>query len=322
MAPPPPPPPAFETPTPLALVVESADADRGVLARIAQDCGLEVTEVATGAAAMEAAEQKEPDVVLLDVHLPDMDGLQVLAQLRVDHPDLPVIVIAEPCEGERVEAALEVGALNYLCKPVNAREVAFVLDRLQRALQEEAGLQAPLQTVQERRTALQLPCDLDLIPGVVLLLGREATCHYPGYRIPVADIKLALYEALANAVEHGNLEIDFEGKAEALMDPGGLADLIRKRRGDPRFAERVVQIQVIYRPAEVEYRVRDEGPGFDPMDFCPKKALGNVEALHGRGLALIRHYMDEVEWNPDGNEIRMSRRLQRRQRRSSNGTSS
>jgi anti-sigma regulatory factor (Ser/Thr protein kinase) len=60
--------------------------------------------------------------------------------------------------------------------------------------------------------------------------------------------------------------------------------------------------------------VRDEGQGFDPEGFDAKRALSDTERLHGRGLALIRHYMDDVEWSDGGREIRMVRTIERRAR--------
>ncbi|MFV1959776.1 MAG: response regulator [Planctomycetota bacterium] len=308
-----PPSPDADRPRLMALVIEDSITERTLLTALARRNGFDVVGAENGAQALAQAEARAPDIVLLDVHLPDMDGLVLLSQLRAEMPYVPVVVISASAEPAQVEAALELGAVNFMFKPVKAREVRFILDRIARALREEAGLQEVLTTIVERQTRLEMPSDPSAIPRIVTYLGREVRYHYPGHRIPVPDIKLALYEALANAIEHGNLEIDFEGKAEAMMDPGVLACLIRNRLQDPRMGSRRVYVDVIYRPAEVEYRVRDEGPGFDPASFEREAALADVNALHGRGLALIHHYMDAVAWDERGNEIRMVRRLARQE---------
>ncbi len=301
-----------EAPVIRALVVEGGAVERRLLGAIAEGQGLQVREVADGATAVRAAEAEVPDVILLDMELPDADGLRILSQLHSEHPDVPVVVLAHPSDADRIEAALDLGAVNFVCKPVKPREIVFVIDRIRRALRAEAGLTEVLEVIVDRTTRLEVPCDLGLIPRVVSLLGRELQHHYPGFRVPTSDVKLALYEALANAMEHGSLEIDFEGKAEAMIDPGGLQELVRRRQEDPRFRGRKVHVDVHYGAERVEYVVRDDGPGFDPRRFVRREALTDVQALHGRGLALIRHYMNDVRWNDAGNEIRMARRLARR----------
>jgi DNA-binding response OmpR family regulator len=320
MAPSDPTPALSDEPPHQALVVEPGGAPGRVLVDAAHESGLTVVRVGTGAEALEVARTVPIHLVLLDLDLPDGHSLQVLDQLRNDHPELPGVVVADPSNASRLEAALDGGAANFLCKPLRHREVTFVLDRLRRALREEEGLQVALGAVVERRTDLEIPSDLTVIPRVVNLLGREVQCHFPGFHVPLPDIKLALYEALANAVEHGSLEIDFEGKAEAMLDPGGLAELIEQRRRDPRLSRRRVRVSVWYKVDSVEYRVQDEGPGFDPSGFCPQRALDDVQSLHGRGLALIRHYMDEVEWSGRGREIRMVRKFHRRSHAGSAGS--
>ncbi len=298
------------------LVVEDSPIERTLLAALARKSGHDVAEARDAGSALAAAEAHPPDIILLDIHLPDMDGLTLLSQLRTEHPYVPVVVISASADPEQVEAALDLGAVNFIFKPVKSREVRFILDRLSRAFAEEEGLQDTLDMIAERRTKLIAPGDPSSIPHVVTYLGHEIRHHYPRYRLPIPDIKLALYEALANAVEHGNLEIDFHGKGEAMIDPRGLAELVRQRLEDPRLAARRVHVEAHYRTNEVEYRVRDEGRGFDPKTFDKHGALSDTEALHGRGLALIRFYMDDVAWNEAGTEIRMTRQLNRKPRSS------
>lgn len=85
---------------------------------------------ATAAAALEAARRHSPDLVLLDVHLPDGNGLELLPQLRALHPGLEAIVITAAREQHTVARALRGGAVGYLIKPftradLEARLAAF-----------------------------------------------------------------------------------------------------------------------------------------------------------------------------------------------------
>jgi response regulator of citrate/malate metabolism len=80
--------------------------------------GFEVVGTAsTGAQALEEVDRLEPDLVLLDVYLPDMTGLEVLRQLRADGSSVDVIVISAARDVDSIRSALHGGVLNYLVKP-------------------------------------------------------------------------------------------------------------------------------------------------------------------------------------------------------------
>jgi len=101
------------------LIVEDEDAIAEPLAEGLRRDGFDVERVATGAAALEAS---EPDVVLLDLRLPDMDGLDVCRRLR-ERSDVPIIVVtARGEEADRV-VGLELGADDYVVKPCGLREL-------------------------------------------------------------------------------------------------------------------------------------------------------------------------------------------------------
>jgi response regulator of citrate/malate metabolism len=76
-----------------------------------------VGAVHTGAAALQAAHDLEPDLILLDIYLPDMTGLEVLSRLRDQVPDVDVLVISAAREVDTVRRALRGGIVHYLLKP-------------------------------------------------------------------------------------------------------------------------------------------------------------------------------------------------------------
>lgn len=298
------------TAAPRALVVEPAAHVRQVLALLAAKRGFEVLEAASGQAALALARASPPSVVLLEPALPDVDGVALLEALREEHPALPVVIVGTVPRRAVLQRLLDLGATALLRKPFDTAEVEFLLERLWHAASEERELRAAHALVRERSTELLVPGHPAMLARVVAWLARDLREGYPGRALPLEEVKLALHEALANAVEHGNLGISGSMKAAALERPGGMDALVRERLGDPHLSGRLIHVQVTYRPDEVEWRVRDEGEGFDP-GALPRHALADVHALHGRGLALVRHFMTEVAWNERGNEIRMRRRLDR-----------
>ncbi|MGX1809987.1 response regulator [Nocardia sp. NPDC055321] len=96
--------------------------------------GYEVTTAATGAAALRAAAEKHPDVVILDLGLPDMDGIEVLAGLR-GWTSTPVIVLSARTDSSDKVEALDAGADDYVTKPFGMDEL---LARLRAAVRRSA----------------------------------------------------------------------------------------------------------------------------------------------------------------------------------------
>lgn len=69
-----------------------------------------------------------------------------------------------------------------------------------------------------------------------------------------------------------------------------------------------MSVSARYEPGEVTYRIEDEGPGFDPKSLPDPTDAANLERLHGRGLMLMRMFMDEVAHSPTGNAVTMTKR--------------
>ena len=103
------------------LIVDDVADNRAVLARRFQKRGFTVHEAPSGRAALDAIAAQAFDLVLLDVMMPDMDGMQVLASIRETYSDLalPVIMVTGRAESHNIVEALSAGANDYIVKPVD-----------------------------------------------------------------------------------------------------------------------------------------------------------------------------------------------------------
>ena len=102
--------------------------------------GFTVTGVAkTGAEALEAAARLQPDLVLLDVYLPDVSGLDLLSDLREAAPEVDVLMISAAREAETVRRALRGGIVHYLMKPFSYDDLRVRLEHYQQAYAAMAG---------------------------------------------------------------------------------------------------------------------------------------------------------------------------------------
>ena len=124
------------------LVVDDEVNARTALLELLRDEGYEVDSAADAFKALGKMADFAPDLVLTDVKMPGMDGLQLLARLREDDSGLPVIVMTAFGEVETAVRAMRAGAADYLAKPVNVGELSVVVAREleQRRIRQEAGL--------------------------------------------------------------------------------------------------------------------------------------------------------------------------------------
>lgn len=107
----------------LALVVDDEASILRVLVMNLRRRGFEVTTAETGAAALELAGQRAPDLVVLDLGLPDLDGLEVIRRLRARGPLMPIIVLSARTTSHDKVAALDLGAVDYVTKPFDMHEL-------------------------------------------------------------------------------------------------------------------------------------------------------------------------------------------------------
>jgi len=83
------------------------------------DAGYVASYALTGTIGLESIEKQNPDLVLLDIGLPGMDGLEVLRQIRHRFPKVVVIILSAHKDNETLKAALQLGAQEYITKPIN-----------------------------------------------------------------------------------------------------------------------------------------------------------------------------------------------------------
>ncbi|MFI5339617.1 MAG: response regulator [Candidatus Methylomirabilales bacterium] len=117
---------------PTILIIDDDKLIRWSLSTMLGRAGYRIREAATGKEGLAAVESGTPDLVLLDIMLPDMDGLAVLEVIRHAHPELPVLTMTADSTPETVRQALRLGAGGHLEKPCDS---AALLAAVSEALQ-------------------------------------------------------------------------------------------------------------------------------------------------------------------------------------------
>jgi EAL domain-containing protein (putative c-di-GMP-specific phosphodiesterase class I) len=135
-----------EEPRPLILLVDDDDQVASILGRIITGGGFEVLRCATPVEALVTAEETDVDAMVIDVHLPQMSGLQLARYLRLRRADASVIAITGSPNFDGAAEAYGIGAVSYLPKPIEQAELldhvrrAVAMGRLARARREATNL--------------------------------------------------------------------------------------------------------------------------------------------------------------------------------------
>jgi len=118
-------------PRPKILIVDDNEVMRALLRGILRNEEYEIVgEARNGAAALEMTDLLRPDIVCMDVEMPEMGGLEALQHIKSTHPETAVVMVTGNASIDNVREAIQSGACAFIVKPFNA---AKVVDTLQRA---------------------------------------------------------------------------------------------------------------------------------------------------------------------------------------------
>lgn len=270
---------------------------------LSKDSSLNVQTARHGGEALEMIAVEMPNLVVTDLRMPQIDGLELVERVRRDYADIPVILMTAHGSEQTAVEALRRGAAGYVSKVRLPEQLLATVRDVLALAQASRSHQRLFDCLTRSEFEFQIDNDPQLIPAVVDLVqqnvARVALCDANG-RMRIA---VALEEALSNALYHGNLEI---GRQQ--MPAGGdgaVASLAELRRKQLPYADRKIHFAAEISTTRAQFIVRDEGPGFDLSEIPDPHEAGNVERCHGRGLMLMQTFMDEVRFNETGNEVTM-----------------
>lgn len=262
------------------------------------------TEIArSGSEALEAIAKEPPDLVLTDLKMPGLSGLDLVEEVVRRHPALPVVLMTAHGSGEIALRALQRGAASYLPKRLVVEELVGTVERLLELSRIRRSRAQLLASLVESESRFVLESDPALISPLTSHVEQMIQAQIPTLgENERMRLGLALQEALLNALHHGNLELD----SKLRETPGReYFLLVEERCRQNPYCRRRVYLTVGLARNEVVLTVEDEGPGFDVTSVPDPTDASNLLRCSGRGLYLIGTFMDRVEHNAEGNRITM-----------------
>jgi CheY-like chemotaxis protein/anti-sigma regulatory factor (Ser/Thr protein kinase) len=293
------------------LVVDDSAVDRRLVGGLLEKrFPWRIEYAADGVEALARMKNLAPDLIVTDLTMPTMDGLELVRSLRVHHPEVPVILMtAYGSEALAVEALAQ-GAASYVPKSSLAAKLADTVEGvlgLARASQSREQLMRCLVRTEFSFALENDPAMIDPLVDLVqqMIAGMKFT-DFAGR----LQISVAVKEALLNALFHGNLQItqqEIEAVSDHLLEENETS-LVEQRRAQPPYNERKLFVDVKITGEEARFVIRDQGPGFDVHAVSGVNDQGNPELERGRGLSLMRTFMDQVIFNEAGSEVTLIKR--------------
>jgi DNA-binding response OmpR family regulator len=270
-----------------ALIVEDHPEQADLVARILRMRDYHSILAEDGEAGLRLARERHPDVMLLDLMLPDINGFDVCRRLRTDPATrlIPVVMLTALNDVQHRVHGFRVGANAYVTKPYGVEDLfeAISAARAWRTSMEQRALQGEIHV--ELNSEITLLKDLNDF----LMLVCEST---PLQQDQVIQIRQAVMEMAHNAIEWGNLHQN----------------------------DRLVNITYRIHDDRLEIVVKDQGPGFDrsqlPHAAVPDDPFSHLDVREklglragGFGLLICQGMVDEMSYNDTGNEVTLIKRF-------------
>jgi CheY-like chemotaxis protein len=284
------------------LVVDDNPKTRDVAGACLADHGVKPIYAQNGREALKILERSRPDAVLTDLHMPEMSGLELVEYMRMHHSNVPVVLMTANGSEQAAVSALKAGALSYVPKKNLKTDLCDAMYVVLGAVEAKRHREQSRMLLERTESRFVLGYEKDGCPALVSYFQNNLALFNFCDETGLFQVSTALTEALNNAIDHGNLELD-----STLRERGDNAygRQRQERAVQSPYRERRVLVTEELTPRRVIYVVRDEGSGFDLSTVPDPTDPENLLKASGRGLMLIRMFMDEVSFNDVGNEITM-----------------
>ena len=287
---------------PTLLLVDDARVMRAMLQTTLEKEGYHIMVAENGEEALMtlSAHADEIDALILDREMPGIDGLEVVNQMKHNPRllNIPVIMFTGTGSPDKIQEGINAGVYYYLVKPADAVLLKSVIDS---ALRERHQKRALISELNRHGAALKgmRSCQL----AIRSLTEAEDAASILACCFPHPErVVSGLMELLVNAVEHGNLDVTYEEKAQLLSENRWREELDR-RLALPENHQKTVEVSYQYKNGNHLAQITDAGKGFDWKRYWhinPARAT----ASHGRGIARARlTAFDRLSYNEQGNSV-------------------
>jgi len=285
------------------LVVEDDYSSRELLRICIEKEGYQCQTANDGVDGFNLFKKFNPDLIISDVRMPHMNGIELLESIRKISKDVIIVFITGHGNEELALQALQLGANNYLKKPVDITEIKTITNRYYDVIKSKALQSNIVDLIRHREMEIEIDSDMNLVQSLANYLSEKTGNFFDSKE--KMRIELGLNELLINAIEHGNWEISYDEKNQALLDDR-IGALYKAKREHPDNIHKKVLVKYKQSEKFCEWIITDSGKGFD-WKLIPNPSNAQLTRINGRGILLSKLQFDEFEYMGKGNIVRIKK---------------
>lgn len=294
---------------PNILLVEDSPTQAMQLKLLLESGSHKVTSCDDGLPALELLADGACELVITDLELPVMNGLDLIRKMKADFPQVPAVLITGHGSERLAAEALKVGATAYVPKSMVDELLLGTVEDVLGVMRTDLRYAELIDCTVENRLIFDLPNKPELLITAIDLVtqmaaGMELLTVMERYRV-----SQALQQAASNALYRGNLELSWKQLPQASISElhaEALPEVVQERLGKLPYKNRRIHFDARLMRDLIRVAIKDDGPGFDPKLFEVRHQAQDGAAFTGdcgRGFALIDRFVDKVTFNESGNEI-------------------
>jgi len=256
------------------LIVDDEKDVRETLSEMIGGLGYQVLAAENGMEALGSVEKQKVDLIITDLSMPKMNGLELIVKVKRIHPHIPIAVISAYGSAENTTYALTRGAFNFIAKPFKISQVKDLIRKGKQLRELALGTYALMEWVRSQ-TDMTFPSQPKLFPSAILFAVKE--CQWRGIEdeARLENVAICMEELLSNALVHGNR----------------------------RDKDKQIKVKMVFDSKKFVLSVKDEGAGFDGESYLGRIREEQESVPDKRGLFIVDFLMDELRFNKKGNEV-------------------
>lgn len=287
---------------PTIMVVDDTAVDRRLAGGLLESApNVEVCYAENGKDALLQIGARLPDLVVTDLQMPEIDGLELVTTIGEKYPEVPVVLMT--AHGSEVVAAqaLANGAASFVPKSELAENLLETVMHILVMSESDSRYKKLVSCATKTDFEFSLDNDPTIIDPLIDMVQQVAISQGLLSHNSRVQLGVALEHALLNAMIRGNLELS---RAEMPVISRGK---VMERCAQAPYKNRRVYFRSLVTPEKVEFTIRDEGPGFDTSQLPKSSDPDSFKDGTGRGLVLIQAFMDTVTFDRNGTELKMTK---------------
>ncbi|MEZ6065577.1 MAG: response regulator [Planctomycetaceae bacterium] len=276
------------------LIVDDSATDRKLVGRMLEkQTGHRIRYSEDGEAAMLAIRESRPDLVVSDLQMPRMNGLELVAAIRREWPSVPVILMTARGSEAIAAEALRVGATSYVPKSAIGAHFLDTVDQVLAGAQDERLHTRLMHSLVADECCFQLRNDPELIGPLVGHVHELLRCIRLEDQAERMRVSVAVRHALLIGYCHGNLEVPLD----VTMSDETFEQFVIERERNAPWQDRSLTFQMSVSSSEAVFSVRHEGPPIDVTRLPANLDERASEASWLSGFVILPAIMDDVQFD-------------------------